>query len=54
MYYIFIFTPSAPGSYDVEKSEKSIHQTSSAYSFGIKHNEHKTENLPGNNLIIKV
>ena len=40
---------SAPGSYEVERAEKTIHQSSSAYSFGIKYKEERTENLPGNN-----
>ena len=37
----------APGSYDVEKVEKTVHQSSPAYSFGIKYKEHQQENLPG-------
>lgn len=37
----------APGSYDVEKSEKKVTQSSSAYSFGIKHKEQKVDNIPG-------
>lgn len=36
----------APGSYEVEKSEKGIH-SSSAYSFGIKYKEQKSEDIPG-------
>lgn len=36
----------APGSYEVEKSDKVIH-SSSAYSFGIKYKEQKTEDIPG-------
>lgn len=38
----------APGSYDVEKVEKSVHQSSPAYTFEPKYKEEKHENLPGN------
>lgn len=43
--YFILF--SAPGSYDIEKSEKTVHQSSSAYSFGVKYKEHRTEDIPG-------
>lgn len=38
----------APGSYDIEKAEKSIKQSSGAVSFGIKYKEPKPDNIPGN------
>ena len=38
---------SAPGSYDVEKSEKIIHQSSGAITFGIKYKEQKPDDIPG-------
>ena len=38
----------APGSYDVEKVEKTVHQSSPAYSFGVKYKEREQEHLPGN------
>lgn len=41
----------APGSYDVEKVENVVHQSSPAFSFGVKYKEHQTENLPGKTLI---
>ena len=37
----------APGSYEVEKSEKKVIQSSSAYSFGVKYKEQKTDDIPG-------
>lgn len=46
--YINIFIYSAPGSYDIEKAEKSIKQSSGAVSFGIKYKEPKPNNIPGN------
>lgn len=42
--YFFII---APGSYDVEKVEKTVHQSSPAYSFGVKYREKSPEHLPG-------
>ena len=39
----------APGSYDVEKSEKIIHQSSGAITFGIKYKEQKPDDIPGEN-----
>lgn len=45
----FCFTISAPGSYDVEKSEKIIHQSSGAVTFGIKYKEQKPDDIPGKN-----
>ena len=36
----------APGSYDVEKAEKVL-QSSSAYSFGVKYKDQKSDNIPG-------
>lgn len=38
---------SAPGSYDVEKADKRVHESSSAYSFGVKYKESKTDDVPG-------
>lgn len=43
LYFIIL----APGSYDVEKVENVVHQSSPAFSFGVKYKEHQTENLPG-------
>lgn len=37
----------APGSYDVEKSDKAIHQAS-AISFGVKYKDQKLDDIPGN------
>ena len=37
----------APGTYDVEKSEKIIHQSSGAVTFGIKYKEQKPDDIPG-------
>lgn len=42
----------APGSYDVEKSEKIIHHSSGAITFGIKYKEQKPDDIPGNNWFI--
>lgn len=38
---------SAPGSYDIEKSERIIHQSSGAVTFGIKYKEQKPDDIPG-------
>ena len=43
----FYYTP-APGSYDVEKADKKIHESSPAYSLGVKYKEQKPEDIPGN------
>lgn len=37
----------APGSYDVDKAEKKVHQSSSAYSFGVKYKDQKADDIPG-------
>lgn len=37
----------APGSYDVEKADKKVHESSPAYSLGVKHKEVKPEDIPG-------
>lgn len=37
----------APGSYEVEKAEKSIHQSKGAITFGVKYKEQKVEDIPG-------
>ena len=42
-----LFSYTAPGSYDVEKAEKRVVESSSAYSFGIKYKEQKTDDIPG-------
>lgn len=38
---------SAPGAYDVEKADKKVHESSPAYSLGVKYKEPKPEDLPG-------
>lgn len=38
----------APGSYDVEKADKKIHESSPAFSLGVKYKEPKPEEIPGN------
>ena len=38
---------SAPGSYDVQKAEKIIHQSSGAITFGMKYKDQKPEDIPG-------
>lgn len=43
---MFIYLFLAPGSYDIEKAEKVL-QSSSAYSFGVKHRDQKSDNIPG-------
>lgn len=37
----------APGSYDIEKGEKTVHQASPAYSIGKKYKDKKPEDVPG-------
>lgn len=37
----------APGTYDVEKAEKVIHQSTGAVTFGIKYKEPKPDDIPG-------
>ena len=44
MHLLFII---APGSYEIEKAEKRVHESSSAYSFGIKYKDQKTDDIPG-------
>ena len=46
LYFMFYFL--APGSYDVEKADKKIHESSPAYSLGVKYKEPKPEDIPGN------
>lgn len=41
------FLITAPGAYDVEKADKKIHESSPAYSLGVKHREPKHEDIPG-------
>lgn len=43
----FVLIHLAPGSYDIEKSEKIIHQSSGAVTFGIKYKEQKPDDIPG-------
>lgn len=45
-FFLSIFT--APGSYDVDKADKKIHESSPAFSLGVKYKEPKLEELPGN------
>lgn len=42
----------APGSYEVEKSEKNVSQSTSAYSFGLKYKDQKTDDIPGKKILI--
>lgn len=44
----------APGSYDVEKVEKTVHQSSPAYSIGKKYKEKRPEDIPGIKINIKI
>lgn len=44
--FCFVFAL-APGSYDVEKADKAIHQTS-AISFGVKYKDQRLDDIPGN------
>ena len=39
-----------PGSYDVDKVEKTVHQSSPAYSFGLKYKDTKSDDIPGEHL----
>lgn len=45
LYYSLLFT--APGAYDVEKADKKIHNTSPAYSLGVKYKEQRPDEIPG-------
>lgn len=45
--YILLYFFLAPGSYDVEKSEKIVHQSSGAITFGIKYKDQKPDDIPG-------
>lgn len=45
--YYFPFAYTAPGTYDVEKSEKMLQHTTGAVTFGIKHKEQKPDDIPG-------
>lgn len=49
-----IYFLSAPGSYDIEKSEKIIHQSSGAVTFGIKYKEQKPDDIPGKISCVKI
>lgn len=54
-YYNFYFYDTlflAPGSYDVEKSEKIVHQSSGAVTFGIKYKDQKLDDIPGKSYIV--
>lgn len=46
-YICFVLLFLAPGSYDVEKSEKIVHQSSGAITFGIKYKDQKHDDIPG-------
>ena len=48
MHLLFII---APGSYEIEKAEKRVHESSSAYSFGIKYKEQKFDDIPGKTFV---
>lgn len=53
--FIIIFVSRvAPGTYDVEKADKKIHESSPAYSLGVKYKEPKLEEIPGNTLIFYI
>lgn len=41
------FISIAPGTYDVEKADKRIHESSPSYSLGVKPKEPKHEDIPG-------
>lgn len=45
---IYLFPLTAPGSYDVEKADKKVHESSPAFSLGVKYKESKPEDIPGN------
>lgn len=45
---IFFCCILAPGSYDVDKADKKIHESSPSYSIGTKHREQKHDDIPGN------
>lgn len=45
MFSFFSYT--APGTYDVEKSEKILQHHTGAVTFGIKYKEHKPDDIPG-------
>lgn len=44
---LVLFRVAAPGSYDVEKVDKTLLQSSPAYSFGQKHKDLKPDDIPG-------
>lgn len=43
----FTFACTAPGTYDVEKSEKILQHTTGAATFGIKYKDQKPDDIPG-------
>ena len=47
---VFFFL--APGAYDVENADKKIHESSPAYSLGVKYKEQKPEDIPGKSSFI--
>lgn len=47
MIWLDFYIYSAPGSYDVEKADKKIHESSPAFSLGVKYKEPKAEEIPG-------
>lgn len=49
--FVSLNSAAAPGSYDVEKADKKIHESSPAFSLGVKYKEPKQENIPGNECI---
>lgn len=44
---VIFFISIAPGTYDVEKADKRIHESSPSYSLGVKPKEPKHEDIPG-------
>lgn len=45
--FVFHFLHLAPGSYDLEKSVKTVLDSNPAYSFGRKYKENKLDDIPG-------
>lgn len=46
-FFIIYFASIAPGTYDVEKADRKIHESSPAYSLGVKPKERQPEDIPG-------
>ena len=43
----------APGAYDVDKADKKVHESSPAYSIGVKHKDSKPDDIPGRDILNK-